>query len=96
MAKQPCSYLPMPYGKLVSPDTQSEQGGIAYEHFHAYKHMLGVLVGARVGMWRSNGEELANHWFTVALCYSKASGLLALSRSVSAVLSFLGRAILRR
>lgn len=45
--------------------------------------MFGVLVGARVGMWRSNGEELANHWFTVALCYSKASGFLSLSFCLS-------------
>lgn len=73
----------MPYGKVVSPDTQSEPGGKGYKHFQAYKHMFGVLVGAIVGMWRSNGEELANHWFTAALCYSKASGFLSLSFCLS-------------
>lgn len=73
----------MPYGKVVSPDTQSEQGAKGYEHFQAYKHMLGVLVGARVGVRSSNGEELANHWFTAALCYSKASGFLSLSVCLS-------------
>lgn len=52
-------------------------------YFQAYKHMLGVLVGARVWMWRSNGEELANHWFTTALRYSKASGFLSLSFCLS-------------
>lgn len=45
--------------------------------------MLGVLVGAGVWMWRSNGEELANHWFTAALCYSKASGFLSLPLRLS-------------